>query len=65
MKRKEFDKQVAKLFKNYEKLVNRENKKLKEYNGIYERYRYPIITNEHVPPFWKYDLNYEINPNLL
>ncbi|MFP4060533.1 MAG: glycosidase [bacterium] len=65
MKRKEFDKQVTKLFKEYEELANRENKKLKDYNGIYERYKYPILTDEHVPPFWKYDLNYETNPNLL
>ena len=65
MKRKEFDKQVTSLFNDYENLVTRKNEKLKDYNGIYERYRYPILTNEHVPPFWKYDLNHETNPDLL
>ena len=32
------------------------------YNGIYERFRYPVLTREHAPIFWQYDLCEETNP---
>ena len=32
------------------------------YNGIYQRYRYPVLTREHIPVSWQYDLNAETNP---
>lgn len=46
----------------YEALINRKNVKLEDYNGIYERWKYPVITREHTPLFWRYDLNPETNP---
>lgn len=50
------------VYEAYESLVHRPNKKADEYNGIYERYEYPILTREHIPPFWKYDVDEETNP---
>ncbi len=35
------------------------------YNGIYERYRYPVLTRHHVPVHWRFDLNKETNPLFL
>ena len=32
------------------------------YNGIYSRYRYPVLTREHIPVTWQYDINKETNP---
>lgn len=32
------------------------------YNGVYDRYKYPVLTREHVPVLWQYDLNPETNP---
>lgn len=32
------------------------------YNGIYDRYLYPVLTREHAPLFWQYDVNKETNP---
>lgn len=32
------------------------------YNGIYDRYKYPILTRESIPLEWKYDLSKETNP---
>lgn len=32
------------------------------YNGIYEKYRYPVITRHHVPIHWRFDLDQEENP---
>ncbi|MCM1181801.1 MAG: glycosidase [Roseburia sp.] len=48
--------------KNYEETVSRKNVKSSFYNGIYDRYEYPVLTREHIPPFWKYDMNPETNP---
>ena len=46
----------------YKALVTRKNKKSEEYNGIYSRWVYPILTREHIPIHWKYDLNPKTNP---
>lgn len=48
--------------KKYEELVERKNVKSDFYNGIYDRYQYPVLTNEQIPLSWKYDLNPETNP---
>ena len=49
----------------YEKLIARKNEKTDFYNGIYDRYRYPILTRQHIPLTWKYDLNPETNPHFM
>ena len=46
----------------YEKLITRKNVKSDFYNGIYDRYEYPVLTREHIPLTWRYDLNSETNP---
>ncbi len=46
----------------YNRLINRKNEKDDSYNGIYDRYVYPVLTREHIPLTWKYDLNPETNP---
>lgn len=35
------------------------------HNGLLDRYRYPVLTAEHTPLFWRYDLNPETNPFLM
>lgn len=50
----------------YEALIARKNPADDtQYNGIYERYRYPVLTREHVPPFWVYDPNPATNPRMM
>ena len=44
------------------KLLERKNKKTDFYNGIYDRYEYPVLTREMRPLTWRYDLNPETNP---
>ena len=46
-------------------LLERKNFKVDETNGIYSRYKYPVLTAAHVPLFWRYDLNKETNPHLI
>ena len=41
----------------YEKLIARKNVKSDFYNGIFDRYEYPVLTRHHIPVEWKYDLN--------
>ena len=65
MEKKQFDKKLAKLFKKHKKLITRKNKKRKRNNGIYDRYKHPVITRNHTPVFWRYDLNYKTNPHLM
>ena len=45
-----------------EKLLSRKNVKSDFYNGIYDRYEYPVLTREHIPLTWRYDLNPKTNP---
>jgi 4-O-beta-D-mannosyl-D-glucose phosphorylase len=65
MKKKESNQRLAYLIKKHDKLINRRNKKLKKTNGIYDRYKYPVITAEHTPLFWRYDMNIKTNPSLM
>ena len=46
----------------YNALINKKNKVADFYNGIYERYDNPVLTRDHIPLTWKYDLNVETNP---
>ena len=57
---------LEQLKKDHEKLLNRKNKRIsKHYNGIYFRHKYPVLTAQHVPLEWRFDLNPETNPLLL
>ena len=60
--KEEFQRRVQKETEKYEALINRKNEKTDFYNGIYERYKYPVLTAAHAPLIWKYDFNYETNP---
>ncbi|MBS7340835.1 MAG: glycosidase [Suilimivivens sp.] len=47
----------------YEALINRKNEIDPDfYNGVYDKYKYPVLTREHIPLTWQYDLNPETNP---
>ena len=46
----------------YEALVTRKNKPSGFYNGIYTRWEYPVLTRNHAPLIWRYDLNPATNP---
>ena len=47
----------------YEKLINRKNEIDTEfYNGVYNKYKYPVLTREHAPLIWQYDFDEKTNP---
>lgn len=60
-----FDQRLAAVTAEYEDLVKRKNEPVLPGNGIFERYKYPVVTAEHAPVYWRYDLSPETNPNLL
>lgn len=50
----------------YESLISRKNAVDKDfYNGIYERWERPVLTRNHIPPFWMYDPNPDRNPYMM
>lgn len=60
---------MYKLHPNYvvqkrrqEALLSAKNEKTDFYNGIYDRWKNPVLTREHIPLTWRYDLNPETNP---
>ncbi|MDZ7305319.1 MAG: glycosidase [candidate division KSB1 bacterium] len=61
----EFHIRKNQLFESYEALIQRPNEPVAKTNGIFQRYKYPILTAEHTPVFWRYDLNPETNPFLM
>ncbi|WP_152395574.1 glycoside hydrolase family 130 protein [Paenibacillus guangzhouensis] len=53
----------AELLRAQEELLGRRNtKKESFYNGLYDRYTYPVLTRHHAPLYWRFDLNPKTNP---
>ena len=48
--------------RKYDELIERKNEITDFYNGIFDRWKYPVLTRHHVPLSWRYDLNPETNP---
>lgn len=53
------------MFAVHEALITRKNEPVEETNGVYVRYKYPVVTAAHTPVFWRYDLNEKRNPYLM
>lgn len=60
-----FEKRRDALETEYRQLIQRPNEIVEPGNGIYERYRYPVLSADHAPLFWRYDLNPDSNPFLM
>lgn len=45
-----------------ERLLSRKNEPSDFYNGVYTRYEYPVLTRQHIPLTWRYDLDIKSNP---
>ena len=60
-----YNEKVATLRAEHKALLNRKNEPIEGGNGIYTKYKYPILTAEHTPLEWRYDFNKESNPYLM
>ena len=56
---------IKDIFAHYEDLVNRRNEPCGCGNGIFTRYKYPVLTASHTPPTWRYDLDPHTNPYMM
>lgn len=50
------------LKRRQERLLARKNQKTDFYNGIYDRWTFPVLTRESIPVEWCYDVNPKTNP---
>src|SRR5574344_2168269 len=60
-----FQEKVKSLRARHEQLITKANEPEEFGNGIYTRYRNPILTAEHTPLEWRYDFNEQDNPFLM
>ena len=56
---------LEQLHRFHEDLLTRKNTKDPVSNGLYDRYKNPILTADHTPLQWRYDLNPQSNPRML
>src|SRR5688500_18954581 len=62
---KKFIKRLEQLESAHQKLLSEPNEPVNESNGVYRRYKNPVLTAKHTPLFWRYDLNADTNPYLM
>lgn len=48
--------------RRYEHLIKQKNERAAFHNGIFYRYKNPVLTAGHIPVFWRYDLDETTNP---
>ena len=58
------EERLSRLRAQHRELIEKENHPL-EGNGVYERYAHPVLTADHAPLEWRYDLNPASNPWLM
>ena len=59
---KYFESRLNTIKKNHAELIAQKNEPLFSENGIYNRYKNPVLTRDHIPLHWRFDLNQETNP---
>jgi len=60
-----FEKRLSRLKEEQMQLISRLNEISGTGNGVFDRYKYPVLTAAHTPLYWRYDLNRETNPYLM
>ncbi len=58
----DFQAKVTAVRTQYNQLIARKNEPAEWTNGIYTKYKYPILTADHTPLEWRYDFNEHDNP---
>nr|WP_294894416.1 glycosidase [uncultured Pedobacter sp.] len=60
-----FTRRLAELQENHQALINQKNEKEALGNGIFDRYKNPVVTAAHIPLNWRYDFDEKSNPFLM
>ena len=61
----QFENRLALLEQAQQMLLTKQNKKIVNGNGIFDRYENTVLTPAHIPINWRYDLNKTTNPCLM
>ena len=65
MSKEYFNKRVKEVTDKHSEITNRKNEKEFSINGVFNRYKYPVLTRESIPLNWRFDYSYERNPMFL
>lgn len=57
-----YNDRLKKVSKEYEELITRKNERTEPGNGIFFRFKNPVLTADHTPLTWRYDMNPQTNP---
>jgi 4-O-beta-D-mannosyl-D-glucose phosphorylase len=60
----DFEKALRRKVEQHTKLVEKKNRRVKDGNGVFDRWQNPVLTAAHTPLFWRYDLDPRRNPFL-
>ncbi|HEY8781665.1 MAG TPA: glycosidase [Mucilaginibacter sp.] len=60
-----FEKRLNQLQEAHQRLITQPNEISGIGNGVFDRYKNPVLTASHTPLYWRYDLNPETNPFLM
>lgn len=61
----DFKDRLNEINNKYEQLISIKNTPSQPGNGVFLRYKNPVLTAAHTPAFWRYDLNPNTNPFLM
>lgn len=57
-----FSTRLAKVKAAHQLIIEKKNEAIFSSNGVYQRYKHPVLTREHIPLHWRFDLNEKTNP---
>ena len=61
-----FTERLTQIKAHHNQVIQLKNEAVPDWkNGIVQRYHYPVLTAEHIPLEWRYDLNPKTNPHCL
>lgn len=60
-----FRERKTRISREHEELLARKNEAVFSTNGIFQRYKNPVLTREHFPLHWRYDLSPDRNPGFM
>jgi len=60
-----FETRLKNLQTAHDQLLRKINRKEEGGNGVFDRYVNPVLTAQHTPLFWRYDLDRKSNPGLM
>ena len=60
--KEKFKQNIIVLKQQQQELLHKKNEVLDQSNGVYIRYKNPVLTAGHTPLTWRYDLNPSTNP---